>query len=205
MLNKLQKEQTELARKVILKDSFEKLETIGGVDQAFTDSKIISAIVVCDYRTMNIIEEQYAVTESKLKYVPGFRAYRELPAIVEAYNKLNVKPDVLIVGGHGVTHPRGLGIASHAGLVLDQATIGIANKLIVGEIENYKVVIDKKVKGAMISAKEKSNPIVVSPGHKISLKTSVEIVKNCIRPPHKLPEPLQLAHKLGNKVKKEMK
>ncbi len=205
MLNKLQKEQTELARKVILKDSFEKLETVGGVDQTFTDNKIISAIVVCDYRTMNIIEEQYAVTESKLKYIPGLRAYRELPAIVEAYGKLDVKPDVLIVGGHGITHPRGLGIASHAGLVLDQATIGIANKLIVGEISGNKIMVEGKARGYAISTKEKANPVIVSLGHRISLKTSVEIIKNCIRFPHKLPEPLHLAHKLGNKVKKEMK
>lgn len=205
MLNKLQKEQLELAKKVILKDSFEKLETVGGVDQVFTENKIISAIVVCDYKTMDVVEEASAVVDSKMKYIPGMRAYRELPAITEAYNKLNVKPDVLIVGGHGVTHPRGLGIASHAGLVLDQATIGIANKLIVGEIVNYKVVINGKEKGAMISAKEKSNPIVVSPGHMVSLKTAVEIARKCIRQPHKLPEPLHLAHRLGNKVKKELK
>lgn len=205
MLRKLKREQSELAKKIILKDSFEKLETIGGVDQVSVDNKIISCIVVCNYKTMKILEKAKAVVESKMKYMPGFRAYRELPAITEAYNKLKSKPDVLIVGGHGITHPQGLGMASHAGLVLDQPAIGIANKLIVGEISGDKIVVGGKAKGALVSTKEKAKPVIVSPGHMISLKTSVEIVKNCLKEPHKMPEPLHLAHRLANKVKKELK
>jgi len=198
--NKLKEEQLRLAKKVVLKDSFDKLELIGGVDCAYNQHDIISAIVVYEAKTMEVKEKVFAVVKAKVPYVNGFLAYREGPAISEAYVKLENKPDVLIFDGNGILHPRRCGLASHMGILLEQASIGVAKQLLVGEAKGNIVYVDKEARAKLIVTREHSNPIYVSPGHKISLKTSVEIVRNCLKFPHKLPEPLHLAHRYSNEI-----
>ncbi|MEK6828170.1 MAG: endonuclease V [Nanoarchaeota archaeon] len=198
---KLKEEQLKLAKKVTLKDSFEKLNLIAGVDCAYNQYDAITAIVVCDYKTMEVKEKVFAVVKAKVPYLKGFLAYREGHAISEAYAKLENKPDLMIFDGNGILHPRRIGLASHMGVLLDIASIGIAKQLLVGEINGNKVYVDKEARAELIVTKEHSKPIYISPGHKISLKTSVEIVKHCIKFPHKLPEPLHLAHRYSNEIR----
>lgn len=199
--NKLKEEQLKLAKKVVLKDSFEKLELIGGVDSAYNQDDITSAIVVCDYKTMEVREKVFAVAKAKVPYMAGFLAYREGPAISEAYAKLQLKPDVVIFDGNGILHPRRCGLASHMGVAFDIASIGIAKQLLVGEVKGNKVYVDKEARAELIVTREHAKPIYVSSGHKISLKTSIEIVTKCIKFPHKLPEPLHLAHRYSNEIR----
>ena len=201
---KLKKEQIELASKIITIDSFKKAELIGGVDLAYFDNKAICSIVICD-KDMNAIETKNTVTEVNIPYMPSYLFYREGPAIIETYQKIENKPDVLLCGFHGIIHPRRIGAASHLGLILDVPTIGVAKNLFCGKLEGNTVVMDKEIRGIKLISKEHAKPIFISPGHKISLKKSVEIVKSCMRPPHKLPEPLHLAHHQANKLKKETK
>ena len=203
-LNKLEEEQLKLAKKVIIKDSFEKLELIGGVDCAYNQYEVIAAIVVCDYKTMEVKEKVFAVVNAKVPYMSGFLAYREGPAISEAHAKLQLKPDVMIFDGNGILHPRRIGLASHIGVLLDQASIGTAKNLMVGEVKGNVVYVDKEARAELLVTREHSKPVYVSPGHKISLKTSVEIVKNCMIFPHKLPEPLHLAHKFANETREKI-
>ena len=203
-LNKLKEEQLKLAKKVIIKDSFEKLELIGGVDCAYNQYEVIAAIVVCDYKTMEVKEKTFAVVKAKVPYMSGFLAYREGPAISEAHAKLQLKPDVMIFDGNGILHPRRIGLASHIGVLLDQASIGTAKNLMVGEVKGNVVYVDKEARAELLVTREHSKPVYVSPGHKISLKTSVEIVKNCMIFPHKLPEPLHLAHKFANETREKI-
>ncbi len=203
-VNKLKKEQLALAKKVVIKDEFDEIKLVGGVDQAFKDNEVISAVVVCDYKTMKVIERKSVTVKTNFPYIPGFLSYREAPAIVEAVNKLENKPDILLVDGHGIAHPRKIGLASHVGLSLDIPTIGVAKNLLCGELKENKIVLKEKVIGFSFVGKEQANPLFVSPGHKISMKTSLEVVKNCIVLPHKLPEPLHLAHKNANKKRKEL-
>ena len=200
-LKKLEEEQLKLAKKIFLKDSFDKLELIGGVDQAYTQDDVISAIVICDYKTMEVKEKVFAMAKTKVPYIPGFLAYREGPAISEAYANLKEKPDIMIFDGNGALHPKRCGLASHMGVLLDQASIGIAKQLLVGEVKDNIVYVGKEARGELIMTREHSKPIYVSPGHKISLKTSVEIVKKCLKFPHKLPEPLHLAHRYSNEIR----
>ena len=202
---KLKDEQLKLAEKVIVNDNFEKIEKIAGVDQTFIDKDVISGIVVCDYKDLKPIEKKYAVVKAKIPYVSSFLSYRESPAIVEAFNKLENKPNILIVDGNGILHPRRIGMASHVGILLDIATIGVAKRLMAGEAKEGTIYIEKEARGYELITREHSRPIYVSPGHKVSLKTSLEIVKKCIRFPHKLPEPLHLAHIYANKVRDELK
>ncbi len=200
----LKEEQLKLAGKVSTVDSIKNIKTIAGADQSYVGNKVISAIAVCDYKSMGIIEKKYAIAEAKVPYKSGFLFYKDGPAVVEAFNMLENKPDVLIVKGNGILHPRRIGMASQVGILLDTATIGVAKRLMTGEVNKRTIYADKEARGYEIATREHSNPIYISPGHKISLKTSLEVIKNCMRFPHKLPEPLHLAHKYGNKIKEEM-
>lgn len=197
---KLKAEQIKLAKKVILKDSFKKIELVAGADCSYEGNKAVCAIVACDYKTLEAKEMVFAAAEAKIPYVAGFLAYREAASISLAFSKLRLKPDVMILDGNGVLHERRCGLASHIGVLLDLATIGCAKSLNLGEVKDSKVYVDNEVRAEVMSTREHSKPINISPGHKISLKTSVEIAKNCLKFPHKLPEPLHLAHRYANEI-----
>ena len=201
-INKLKKEQLELSKKVLIKDELKKIKTIGGCDQAFFDNKIVSAIVVMDYESLKVIEFKHAILDVKIPYIPGFLSYREAPAIVEACSKLSDKPDLLLVDGNGILHPRWIGLASHVGLLLDIATIGVAKKLLIGDVDENSVIVEKEIRAKVLKTKEGSKPIYVSPGHKVSMRTAIKVVKHTLNEAHKLPEPLHEAHKLANKIRK---
>ena len=200
---KFKQEQLKLAKKIIKKDDFDKIELVAGVDQAFVDNDVISGIVVCDYKTLEPVENKYAIVRASFPYIPGYLSYRESPAAVGAFNKLEKKPDILIVDAHGIAHPRALGMASHIGLLLDIPTIGVAKKLMIGKKVKDKLMLNDKIIAQEVYTKENARPIYVSIGHRISLKTAVEVVKKCLNHPHKLPEPLHLAHRYANKIREK--
>lgn len=202
-LRKLEEEQSRLSKKVVIKNDFEELELVGGLDHSYFDKKIIAGIVVCKYPSMEVVEKRFAIQPCRMPYIPGFLAYREMPAAAEAYSHLDVKPHVLMVDGNGVLHPRGLGVASHFGVLQDIPTIGVAKNLFTGTVEGEKVYIGEKAIGQMVQTKETAKPLYVSPGHRITLSKSVEILQASMRPPHKLPEPLHLAHRYVRKVKEQ--
>ena len=149
------------------------------------------------------LEEKYASSTKTIPYIPGFLCFREGPAILEAFNKLENKPDLIMIKGHGIIHQR-LGLASYVGIILGLPVIGIANKLLYGEIKNNKIYIDGKLKGYELKTKEHGNPIYISAGNKITVTKSLELVKQFIKSPHKLPEPLFLAQKYIKKVIREL-
>lgn len=202
-IGKFKEEQVKLAKKIIKKDDFDSIKLIAGVDQAFIGNNVISGIVVCDYKTMEPVEKKFAITKTPIPYISGFLSYRESPAAVEAFSKLENKPDILIIDAHGIAHPRFFGMASHIGLLLDIPTIGIAKKLMVGKKQDNKIVFNDKIVAQEVKTKEYSKPLYISIGHRVSLKTAVEIVNKCARPPHKLPEPLHLAHRYANKIREK--
>lgn len=200
---KLKEEQIRLARKVVMKDELKEIKLVGAADQAFFSNKVVSVVVVCD-KNFRIIEETNAVLDVKLPYISGLLFYREGPAVIEALNKLKKRPDVLMIDANGILHPLRLGMASQIGVMSDLPTIGIAKNLLLGKVEDEKVYVGNEIRGAEVRTKEHAKPLYVSPGHKISLEKSVEIIKQCIKPPHKLPEPLHLAHRAANKLRGEL-
>lgn len=200
----LKKEQLRLAKKVVVKDDFEELEYIGGCDQAFVDDKVVSAVVVLDYNTLKVVEKKYATADAPIQYIPGFLSYRESPAVIAAVSKLEQKPDILMVDGNGILHPRRIGMASHLGILLDMPTIGVAKKLFLGEEKDGKIIVEDEARAIAMKTKEHAKPIYVSPGHRVSLKTAADIVKKCMVEKHKLPEPLHEAHKYSNKVRERL-
>lgn len=204
-LYELKKEQYKLAKKIILRDSFTKIKTIGGIDCAQTKDKIIACVTVCEFPSLKIIEKQTAILPDPLPYKPGFLAYREMPAIIEAFNKLEQEPDLILVDGPGILHPRKIGIASHLGLALNKPSVGVAKKIFFGKAENGKIYLDKELAGFEVETREHANSLYVSPGHLVSLGTTLSVVQQAIKPPHKLPEPLHLAYKFAKKEMEKSK
>lgn len=143
-------------------------------------------------------------------YVPGLLSFREIPMLVKAWQKLATKPDVLVVDGIGIAHPRRLGIASHLGLVLGIPTIGCAKSVLTGvydepgtEAGSTSDLTDKKtgeVIGRALRTKRGVKPIFISPGHLITLDESVELLWSCVRK-HRLPEPTRFAHNAVNEYR----
>ena len=199
-LVELKREQAKLSYRVKLENSFQEIKTIGAAECQVMGSKLLATVVVCEFPSFKVKEQKSYLLGNPLPYKQGFVAYREMPAIIEAVNQLEEEPDLLLVKGEGIVHPRGLGIAAHLGLELNLATIGIQDSLTFGDLQDGKILIDGQVAGFEIKTKEFSNPLFISPGHNVSLETIKEIIPKTIIHPHKLPEPLHLAHKLGRKV-----
>ncbi|MBW3011657.1 endonuclease V [Candidatus Woesearchaeota archaeon] len=191
---KLKKEQSALAQKIVTTDSFKKAELLAGCDVQHSDDKAVCVIVVCD-KSLKEIEKKVSVHDIKMQYVPGLLFYRDGPVIIDTFNKLENRPDVLMCPFNGILHPRRLGAASQLGLVLDIPTIGIAKNILCGKEQGNAIVVEKEARATKVMTKEHAKPLYVSPGHKISLKKSVELVKSTVIDPHKLPEPLHIAHK----------
>lgn len=207
-MESLKKEQAKLAKEIKLKDSsdFSLATRFGAIDSICVRNKIISAVIVCD-KEFNIIEQQYFLDKLNFPYLAEFRSYRELPSMVSAYNKLQEKPDVMFIHGHGITHPR-FGLASHFSLSTGVPSIGIAAEL----FENCKIdkngediMAESKIIGKVLKSKEKANPLFVSPGSGISVESAFNLAKTLIKMPHKLPEPLHMAHKYAREVREELK
>jgi len=200
-LKQLRREQIELSKNVILKDNFLELETVAGIDVAYPNSEFeeaSGACVVMDYKTGDVIEEKIVSAKTEFPYISTYLTYRELPVIKKLVKNLKTKPTIFMFDGNGVMHPYNLGLASHAGIALDIASIGVAKSLLYGNITKDVVYINGKKRGyAYFSSKKVKNPVYVSPGHRVSFETSLDIVKHFSG--YKIPEPLRKAHILAKK------
>ncbi len=200
----LKQEQLRLARKIVLQDACSKIKTIGGATTVVIGNKLLACVVVCSFPSMEILETKTYLLNDPLPYRLGFEAYREMPALIEACNLLEQEPEVLLIKGSGILHPQRCGIASHVGLALNLPTIGVDDKLVLGKVEQGKIMYESEIRGFEVKTREHSNPVYVSPGHLISLGSSLHFVSQTIRYPHKLPEPLHLAQKMARKKVQEM-
>lgn len=199
-LKTLRKEQINLSRKVSLEDDFNDIVTVAGIDVAYPDNEFheaCGACVILDYHTMQVIEESVVFSLTDFPFISTYFSYRELPIVQKLINQLRVTPSMVLLDGNGIIHPARCGFASHAGVTLDIPTIGVAKTLLYGMIKGSKVIIDREQRGYAFSKKQGIRPIYVSPGHRVSLKTSVEVVKHLSS--SKNPEPLRLAHHLAKK------
>jgi deoxyribonuclease V len=186
-------------------------EYIAGVDAAFPENEVLAVACLYRYPELFLVEETIAVTEVSFPYIPGFLSFREGPAIIEAIQKLTIKPDLILVDGQGIAHPKGLGIASHIGVLVGIPTIGCAKSRLVGEYKEpgfrkgawSPLQYDGKVVGAVLRTRDHVRPLFVSPGHCIDLKTSIEIVLGCTGK-YRIPEPLRRADLLSKKNRKQI-
>ncbi|MEK6861567.1 MAG: endonuclease V [Nanoarchaeota archaeon] len=203
-LDKLKEIQKELAKQINLDSKIKEIKIITGFDVAYTRDKLICASASLDFNSLALIEKKYLITDIKFPYISGFLAFREGQPIIELFEKIEKKPDIIMVNGHGIAHELKCGLATYVGVTLKVPTIGIATRLHVGIIKEGKIIVSNEHRGYELSSKEKAKPLYISPGNLISPEDAFEIAKKCIRHPHKLPEPLHIAHRLATKKKKKL-
>ena len=181
--------QNELSKKTIEEDQIQHpVKFIAGVSVAYDDieQKNVSAIVIMDIETQEIVDQAFSQSENVTLHVPDLFAYNEVPSVIQAFEKLKIKPQLIFCDGHGIEHPRSVGLATHLGIELDIPTIGCPRKRLVGYYEkanlgyrrgdSEELLFDDRIVGKALRTQPNSNPIYVSIGHKISLKTTIDWV-----------------------------
>ena len=154
------------------------------------------------------VETTHAIQKLSFPYIPGLLSFRESPACIEAVEKLKLEPDVFIIDGQGIAHPRRLGLAAHLGLFFDKPTIGCAKSRLTGQFEEplpekgaYSLLKDKdEVIGAVVRTRTNVKPVFVSVGNRCLLKDAVKVTLACTTK-YRLPEPTRLAHKVVSRLK----
>jgi deoxyribonuclease V len=182
---------------------------VAGVDAAFSSTRIFAAACLYYLPDLVCVEQATAVQELLFPYVPGLLSFREGPAVIEACGRLKQRPDVILVDGQGIAHPRGIGIASHIGVMLDIPTIGCAKQRLVGDYldpESGKgdwkpLRYREALVGAVLRTRDNVKPLFVSPGHRVDVNTAIAIVLSCLGR-YRIPEPIRCADMLSKKVKR---
>jgi deoxyribonuclease V len=195
--------QTQLASRICQDETPGYFRYIAGVDVSThrLHEEGTAAAVVLSYPELEVLEESKVRGKVDFPYVPGLLTFREAPLILEAFRKLSITPDLVLVDGQGIAHPRRFGIAAHLGLLLDIPTIGCAKSRLCGIYEEPGMVSgdctdltdDDEIIGKVLRTKSDTRPVYVSVGHKISLEQAIHWVLLCCKG-FRLPEPTRLAH-----------
>ena len=197
--------QTDLRQRLILAWDDRPVSTIGGVDVSIKPETARAAIVVISYPELKPVEAAIADAPLIFPYIPGLLSFREGPAVLLAWSKLQNKPDLLMFDGQGIAHPRGIGIASQMGLWLERPSIGVAKSRLYGRHAEVGLqrgaqahLLDKSgtIIGTVLRTREKTNPLYISPGHLIDVKHATRFVLDCCTG-YRLPEPTRWAHKVA--------
>ena len=179
--------------------------TIGGIDSSFPGELARCSIVVLRYPELTPLEGVTADVPLVFPYIPGLLSFREGPAVLAAWDKLTVKPDLLMFDGQGIAHPRGIGIAAQMGLWLERPSVGVAKSRLYGKHEavgvqrgNRVALLDNRGNtiGSVLRTRERTNPLYVSPGHLIDVEHATKFVLACCIG-YRLPEPTRWAHKVA--------
>lgn len=196
--------QQRLREQVVRADRFGRIEMVAGVDVGFEDKGKITraAVVILELPSLSMIEVSIARRKTEFPYVPGLLSFRELPAVLQAMEKLQTRPDMILCDGQGYAHPRRFGIACHLGLLTDTPAIGVGKSRLIGTYTEpgdargdwQPLQHEGEVIGAVLRTRSHVKPVFVSVGHRISLVSAVDYVMRCTTR-YKLPETTRLAHK----------
>lgn len=205
--------QRRLATQVLRNSELIEPRFIAGVDLAVgkANGLATATIVVLSYPELRVVATSMAQGRLDFPYIPGLLSFREAPLALAAGERLNITPDLIMVDGQGIAHPRRFGLASHLGLLWDKPTIGCAKSLLCGRYEtpavkagSFTEIIDGgETIGAALRTRPVVRPVYVSIGHKVDLATAIHWVLKCCRG-YRLPEPTRLAHlAAGGNLKSE--
>jgi len=204
--------QRRLAGRVRIEPPARRIRLVAGVDLAFGPDgrRCLAGVVVYDLKTHSVIEEKLAWRPVRFPYIPGLLSFREAPAALAAARKLENEPEVFIFDGHGLAHPRRLGLACHAGLLMDRPAIGCAKSRLCGIHDEVPaepgqctpLTHQGETVGVVLRTRAKVKPVFVSAGHRITLNTAVRIVTACVTR-YRLTEPTRLAHILVTRCRRD--
>jgi len=203
-LDRLVEQQKRLASLVRITKHLQQINTIAGADVARRGTYLFACIGVFSYPDLQLLATSHAKLHTTIPYVPGFLSYRELPVMIRAYRKLEEQPDVIIIDGQGIAHPRGLGLASHFGITLNVPTIGCAKSHLFGKYEEpraqrgaYRTIRNRRQPiGIVLRTRDNVKPVYVSPGHLVDFGDCLRIVLRATRG-FRLPEPVRYAHRMA--------
>ncbi len=203
--------QKHLRSRVRLEPLRQDIKTIAGADISYNKySEVLYAgIVVLGLPDLRIVESVGVRSISRFPYVPGLLSFREIPPLLEAWEKLQTKPDVLVLDGQGIAHPRRIGVASHIGVLLDWPTIGCAKSILVGghgelalDTGSRSPLMDRGEQiGVALRTRKNVTPVYVSPGHLTDLDSAAELMLRTVTK-NRLPEPTRQAHLLVNEIRR---
>jgi deoxyribonuclease V len=199
--------QSSLRTRLALHWDERPIHTVGGVDVSLGEEVAHCAIVVLRYPELTPVTSATADAPLVFPYVPGLLAFREGPAVLAAWQRLSVEPDLVMFDGQGLAHPRGVGIACQMGLWLERPTIGVAKSRLYGQHEPpglnrgdwaalHVPGHPERVIGVALRSKPKTNPLYVSPGHLMDVEHALSFVMACCTT-YRLPEPTRWAHKVA--------
>jgi len=184
---------------------------IAGADISYNlyEPEFYAAFVVLKLPSLEIIAQSHAMARAPFPYIPGLLSFREIPALLEAWEALRIEPDVIVCDGQGIAHPRRLGIASHFGLMVDLPTIGCGKTLLCGhydepgpEAGDAAPLIDRgETIGYALRTKSRTQPVFVSPGHRMDLPSARRILMACVGK-YRIPEPTRQAHLYVNELRR---
>lgn len=193
--------QNRLRSQVVTADRFGTINTVAGVDIGLKKDIARASVVVLSFPELQVIDIEVAECPVRFSYIPGLLSFREIPPLLVAFARLKTEPDLVIVDGQGIAHPRRFGLASHLGLILDKPTIGCAKSRLCGRYEEpeqeqgaYTYLTDKgEVIGAVVRTRTNVRVVYVSIGHRISLDSARTWTLACCRG-YRLPETTRYAH-----------
>jgi len=196
--------QNELAAGVERQPRLGPVRHVAGIDVSVRDDVASAAVVILDFEGLAPVGYAIAARPVTFPYVPGLLAFREGPVVLDALEQVTTIPDLLIFDGHGLAHPRRLGIASHIGLLVDVPAIGCAKSRLCGQHDepgnepgDYSYLVDRgEIVGAVLRTRRGVKPVYVSIGHRVDLATSIHYVLACCRG-YRLPETTRWAHRVA--------
>jgi deoxyribonuclease V len=200
--------QNQLQKKVRIVPLEHEPRYVAGVDAAFSEDRVFAAACLYRFRDMTAYEQASFSRPLSFPYVPGFLSFREGPAIIAVLSRLPRMPDLILVDGQGIAHPRGFGIASYIGVLTGVPTIGVAKSRLIGE---YEEPLTKKgnwsplrsegnVIGAVLRTRDNTRPLFISAGHGTDLNSAIRLILACTSK-YRIPEPLRCADMLSKKIK----
>jgi deoxyribonuclease V len=202
--------QEKLRKKLRLRPPRTRLKTVAAGDVAYGrgDDMTYAAFLFFTYPDLTLLESASAKGRASFPYIPGLLTFREAPVLLKAYSRLKAQPDLILIDGQGIAHPRFMGIAAHIGLILNLPAIGCATSRLIGTHEELApdrgktvpLLVGERAAGMVLRTREGVKPVYVSPGHKMDMETSVKIVLSLCRD-YRIPEPLRQAHIFVSKLR----
>lgn len=202
--------QLRLRKRLSLGKPVRDIQTIAAADVAYAKDTVYGVAAVFSYPELKLIEKRVAQGKVKFPYLPTYLTFREGPVLIKAFAQIKTIPDVILFDGQGAAHPLRMGEAVHLGILLDRPTIGCAKSRLFGLYKEPKkkkgsysyLFADGGIVGVVLRTKDNVRPIFVSPGFKIDLKSSIEIVLACTTK-YRIPDPLRFVHTESIKCAKE--